>query len=124
MNVGVRKSKNVTSLPSSHVETQQKQLDSKSRRRVGLIRRLTVFGIFALILSIFITVKLFSQQSAIEEKKAEHKQLTEELTKLEKKEKSLNTEIKQLNDDDYIKKLAGKDYFLTEDGQIIFNVKD
>lgn len=45
------------------------------------------------------------------------------MTKLQSKQKQLKGEIVKLNDDDYIKKIARRDYFLSEDGEIIFNVK-
>ncbi|MFK4996598.1 septum formation initiator family protein [Bacillus sp. N9] len=50
--------------------------------------------------------------------------LEESLAKLEKKQLTLENEIVKLNDDDYIAKLARSEYFLSEKGEIIFNIPD
>jgi len=36
----------------------------------------------------------------------------------------LEEEIVKLNDDEYISKLARKDYFLSENGEVIFNIPE
>ena len=66
---------------------------------------------------------ILKKDAAIENKKAEKEKLEQQLTKLESKEKQLESEIVKLNDDEYIKKIARRDYFLSEDGEIIFNIK-
>ena len=105
----------------SHKQEQIKQ--NTDRKRIGLIRRLTVFGVLALIIGGLMVSALITQTSAIENKKAEKVKLEQQLTKLQSKQKQLKGEIVKLNDDDYIKKIARRDYFLSEDGEIIFNVK-
>jgi cell division protein DivIC len=52
------------------------------------------------------------------------KKLEKQLTGLEKEEKILREEIVKLNDDEYIAKIARRDYFLSDDDEIIFNIKD
>lgn len=84
---------------------------------------MTVFGVLALIIGGLMVSALITQTSAIENKKAEKVKLEQQLTKLQSKQKQLKGEIVKLNDDDYIKKIARRDYFLSEDGEIIFNVK-
>ncbi|MFP7737872.1 FtsB family cell division protein [Priestia aryabhattai] len=118
----VRKKK-VAKLNTDYSYKQEQIKQNTDRKRIGLIRRLTVFGVLALIIGGLMVSALITQTSAIENKKAEKVKLEQQLTKLQSKQKQLKGEIVKLNDDDYIKKIARRDYFLSEDGEIIFNVK-
>ncbi|MEJ9305019.1 septum formation initiator family protein [Priestia megaterium] len=118
----VRKKK-VAKLNTDYSHKQEQIKQNTDRKRIGLIRRLTVFGVLALIIGGLMVSALITQTSAIENKKAEKVKLEQQLTKLQSKQKQLKSEIVKLNDDDYIKKIARRDYFLSEDGEIIFNVK-
>lgn len=116
--------KNVTQLNTEYVSHQQNMQESSNRKRIGLIRRLTVFGILVALVSIMMISTLISQASAISDKKKEKAQLTEQLSQLKQKEKDLEEEVVKLNDEEYIKKIARRDYFLSEEGEIIFNVQE
>ena len=118
----VRK-KQVAKLNTDYSHKQEQIKQNTDRKRIGLTRRLTVFGVLALIIGGLMVSALITQTSAIENKKAEKVKLEQQLTKLQSKQKQLKGEIVKLNDDDYIKKIARRDYFLSEDGEIIFNVK-
>jgi cell division protein DivIC len=98
--------------------------ENSNQKRIGLIRRLTAFGILAAVISIFMISTLISQASAISDKKEEKARLTKQLAQMKQKEKHLKDEIVKLNDEEYIKKIARRDYFLSEKDEIIFNVKD
>lgn len=63
-----------------------------------------------------------SQLAALEVKQHEKKQLEKQLSGLENKKQILEEEIIKLNDDEYIAKLARKEYFLSEKNEIIFNL--
>ena len=121
--MSAERKKNVTKLNTEYSQQQQHLKTQTDRKRIGLIRRLTFFGVLALLIGIGIVTTLITQASAIENKKAEKEKLEQQLTKLETKEKQLESEIVKLNDDEYIKKIARRDYFLSEDGEIIFNIK-
>lgn len=116
--------KNVTQLNTEYVSQQQNMQENSNRKRIGLIRRLTVFGILVALVSIMMISTLISQASAISDKKKEKAQLTEQLSQLKQKEKDLEEEVVKLNDEEYIKKIARRDYFLSEEGEIIFNVQE
>lgn len=121
--MSAERKKNVTKLNTEYSQQQQNLKKQTDRKRIGLIRRLTFFGVLALLIGIGIVTTLITQASTIENKKAEKEKLEQQLTKLESKEKQLESEIVKLNDDEYIKKIARRDYFLSEDGEIIFNIK-
>ena len=67
---------------------------------------------------------LFSQHSALKAKEEHKSKLEAKLSELQKKETKLKEEIIKLNDDEYIAKLARKEYFLSDDGEVIFNLPE
>lgn len=116
------KKRNVTKLQSGYVQQHERnELIAVKRKRL-ILRRLIVFFLFATFVSYFMISTLVSQASSLDEIKQEQEQLQQELKDLEKKETILKEEIVKLNDDEYIAKLARKDYFLSEQGEIIFNI--
>ena len=60
----------------------------------------------------------------LEAKQEEKVKLEETLAKLEKKQQILENEIIKLNDDEYIGKFARSEYFLSDIGEVIFNIPD
>ncbi len=101
----VQMKKKVAKLNTDYSHKQEQIKQNTDRKRIGLIRRLTVFGVVGLNhwwidgISFIIT-----QTSAIENKKAEKVKLEQQLTKLQSKQKQLKGEIVKLNDDDYYQK--------------------
>ncbi|WP_019157157.1 FtsB family cell division protein [Robertmurraya massiliosenegalensis] len=120
--MGAMNKRSVTKLQSEYVKQHERNEVSASRRRKLLIRRLSMFFVLASIVSYFMISTLISQASSLEEIKGEQQQLNETLAGLKKSETILKEEIVKLNDDEYIAKLARKDYFLSEEGEVIFNI--
>lgn len=114
--------RNVAKIETTYSRKREMAEISAKRRHKLLIRRLTVFFIIAAALSFAIVSKLISQASVLEEKQKEMKALEEELSALKKQQVVLEEEIVKLNDDEYIAKLARRDYFLSENNEIIFNL--
>jgi cell division protein DivIC len=104
--------KKVAKMESSYVLQQEKKAHTHEKKKRGLIRLLSVLATFTLI----------SQSVTIEAKTEEKKKVQQEIVQLKKEETLLKEEIVKLNDDDYISKLARRDYFLSEEGEIIFNL--
>lgn len=122
--MSLERSKKITELQSQYALEQERQQQLSKRRKRGLFRRLFVLGLLAIITSSIILTTLFKQSAAIDEKIEQQKELEAELTSLKKEEKILREEIVKLNDDEYIAKIARRDYFLSDDNEIIFNIKD
>ncbi|WP_409296422.1 FtsB family cell division protein [Peribacillus sp. SCS-26] len=114
--------RNVSKIDTDYVTQQEKQIQTVERRKRGLIRRLTAFGVIAAVLSCLLISTLVSQAAVLEQKKEQRTKLKGDLSRLEKREKDLKDEIVKLNDDEYIAKLARRDYFLSDKGEIIFNL--
>jgi cell division protein DivIC len=65
-----------------------------------------------------------SQSSTLDKKVAQKRQLEQEMTQLKKQQQMLKEDIVKLNDDEYLAKLARKEYFFSETGEIIFNIPE
>jgi cell division protein DivIC len=122
--VGAIKKRNVAKIQTSYAKQQEVAEINVNMKRKRLFRRLSVFFIGAAVLFVFMISTLVSQSSVLDEKRAEKKKLDQELALLKKQEVMLEEEIVKLNDDEYISKLARKDYFLSENGEVIFNIPD
>jgi cell division protein DivIC len=116
------RSRNIAKLQTNYAIQQESMEVSSARRRKLLYRRLAAFLILAGVISYFMISTYMSQLSALEEKKNEKVKLEKQLHGLQKKQQILEEEIVKLNDDEYIAKLARKEYFLSEDNEIIFNL--
>ena len=116
--------KNIAKIESSYVQQQEFNDYAAANRKKKLYRRLSVFFIFVLFVAFSMISSILSQASVLDEKMAQKKQLDNQLVKLKNQQNSLKQEITNLNDDDYIAKLARKEYFLSNKDEIIFNIPD
>ncbi|MED1471890.1 FtsB family cell division protein [Bacillus salipaludis] len=119
----VRK-KNVAKIQSTYVEQQEFAEIATARKRKLVVRRLSLFLVFAIFVSYFMISSILTQASMIDEKKAQKKQLGHKLAELKKQQDILKEDIVKLNDDDYIAKLARKEYFFSKKNEIIFNIPE
>lgn len=86
------------------------QTDENRKR---LYRRLAVFLVFAFTIIASISVTFYQQNSSIKAKEAKVKDMKKELDSLTNKEKSLKDEVQKLNDEEYVLKIARRDYFFS-----------
>jgi cell division protein DivIC len=122
--MGAVRQKNVAKMETTYVKQQEDSENTAVRKKKKLFRRLSVFFVFALFISYFMISSILSQASALDEKTAQKKQMDQKLTALKNQQQSLKQEISNLNNDDYIAKLARKEYFLSNKDEIIFNIPD
>lgn len=102
-----------TDLAKSQYEKKQKVLRS---------RRMLVFFVFAAIVIAFLTNTASNQKERLAEKEAKEAEALAELEAVKEQQDMLNLQITKLEDDEYIAKLARKEYFLSEEGEIIFTI--
>ncbi|WP_141434190.1 septum formation initiator family protein [Bacillus sp. 03113] len=122
--MSVARKRIITKLETNYALQQEVAQLSTARRKKLLFRRLTVFFIAASVLSFMMISTLLSQSSTLEKKINEKEKLSHELSGLKKQEEMLKEEVVKLHDDDYLAKLARKDYFLSEKGEIIFSIPE
>ncbi|SCL81697.1 Cell division protein [Bacillus cytotoxicus] len=90
--------------------------------RKRLYRRLTVFLVFAFTIIVSVSVTFYQQNSSIKAREAKVEDMKKELEALTKEEKKLKSDIQKLNDEEYVLKIARRDYFFSGKGEIIFPV--
>ena len=121
--MGAEPKKSVSKIQTTYVKQQEYAEIASARKKKLLVRRLAMFLALASIISYLMISSTISQSAKLSAKMTQKKELTHQLTELKNEQGILNENIIKLNDDDYIKKIARRDYFLSEDGEIIFNVK-
>lgn len=116
--------KNIAKIETTYVHQQEIAEIASARKRKLLYRRLSMFLVFAAFMSYLMITSFISQSSILDKKVAQKKQLEQQLTELKKQQVILKEDIVKLNDDDYLAKLARKEYFFSENGEIIFNIPE
>jgi cell division protein DivIC len=114
--------RNIAQLQNEYKEQMERKQEYYKRRRRGLYRRLTAFGILVLLASVLIASSLYSHTSALNVKESKKEELAAELKSIKNKKADLEEEITKLNDEDYIIELARRDYYLSKDNEIIFKI--
>ncbi|MGG3468385.1 septum formation initiator family protein [Neobacillus pocheonensis] len=122
--MGTPAQKNVSKIQTTYVAQQEYAEIASARKRRLVIRRLSMFLVFASVLSYLMISSFLSQSTKLEAKIAQKKQVDRQLADLKKERDILKENIIKLNDDDYIAKLARKEYFFSEKNEIIFNIPD
>ena len=120
--MSVIRKRNIAKIKNQYVQQREKAGIAETRKRKLLFRRLAVFALFASVISYLMISTFITQSAALEKKQAEKERLEQKLAGLQKKQEILDEEIVKLNDDEYIAKLARKEYFLSEKNEIIFNL--
>ncbi len=119
--VSERKRK-VKELESPYMKQHEIMTHEKARRKKGLVRRLTVLGIITIALSMFALMTIHAQVSVLAEKEEKRESLEQQLKMLEDEQISLQLEIEQYHDLEFIAEIARRDYFLSKPGETIFKL--
>ncbi|WP_160725668.1 FtsB family cell division protein [Bacillus sp. USDA818B3_A] len=122
--MGADLKRNVSRIQTTYVEQQEYAEIASARKKKLVLRRLSVFFVLASLLTYLMISNYLSQTAKLDAKLAQKKKLEHQLTDLKKQESLLREDIVKLNDDDYIGKLARKEYFFSEKNEVIFNIPD
>ncbi|MBC1430957.1 FtsB family cell division protein [Listeria seeligeri] len=97
---------------------------TRSRRRIALFRRLAFMAIIFAVVGGLLTITYTQQVLSLKDKKEKQVEVDKKMVATKDEEEALNNQIKKLHDDDYIAKLARSEYYLSKDGEIIFNIPE
>lgn len=112
----------VTPLQNDFTRAAEIEGARKKAHHTRLYRRLAVFGLVVLLTSIWLGSTIYAQSQTIAGKEQQYEEKLVQLEEVEKQQAKLEEQIRLLNDDDYLSKLARKDYFLSDEGEIIFTL--
>lgn len=114
----------VTNIRSSYRQQQEIQHQRALRRKRHLMQRLIIVGTaFMVLFGVMITFHL-KQRSVQAELQSDYEELNEEWTSVNQQQDNLQEEIDLLNDEEYILDIARTNYFLSKDGELIFQMDD
>ena len=117
-------SKRIPIINQSYMNQQKQQSLISQRKKKALIRRLAAFSILAATVFITLFTTMYFQSKALAEKEEQLKQVQSEFVELEETQKVLKEEIRKLQDEEYIGKYARQEYFLSDEGEIIFTIPE
>jgi len=113
--------KKTTQMPTDYARAEMQKNSTHQKRKIGLYRRLGVMTLLFVLMAGSLFFMLAKQRHTLAVKEQHKTELQKTLAKQKEKQEDLKIQIAKLNDDDYIAKLARKDLFLSEDGEIIFS---
>ncbi|NYF26427.1 septum formation initiator family protein [Sporosarcina sp. JAI121] len=119
-----KSSERVASIETEYVRSLQKKAYRKNARKIRLYRRLTIFAIVAAIILGGLTNMFFNQKQELAAKELQKAEMLSQLEDVQEEQDMLKRQLVKLNDDDYIAKLARKEYFLSEKSEIIFAIPE
>lgn len=95
-----------------------------AKRKSKSKRRIFVFFIFAGSIIGYLSYSLYSNVDKIIEINKQKAVLNDELTALKEKEENLNSDIKRLEDPEYVARYAREKYLYSKDGELIIRIPD
>lgn len=116
--------RNVASINQDYVRSVERQEKRQKAHKVRLFRRLGFFALLVVVVMSWLTMTMFSQKNALAAKEQQKLEAKQELVDILEEQEMLKSQIVKLNDDEYIAKLARKEYFLSDEGEIIFSIPE
>ena len=116
-----RKSGNVTQLENEFTQTKTVQAHRETKFKKQKKRRIAAIVTVSSVFIVGLSMNLMKNTQEIAALDTEQVAAAEELTDVEKHQENLQDEIKKLEDDEYIAKLARSQYYLSQEGEIIFS---
>lgn len=114
----------VSSINKDYVRSVERQEKHQKAHKVRLFRRLSAFAVLVVVALGWLTMTMFSQSNVLAAKEQQKQEALQVLAEVKEEQEMLQSQIVKLNDDEYIAKLARKDYFLSEEGEIIFSIPE
>lgn len=106
--------------------TRKRENEKKTKQDENRVakRRTLLFGSMLLVVAGILLIVAFNQQN---QNQLIHEELVQAQVVLDERKneaEDLEQQIRQLNDDDYITRIARSEFFLSEEGEIVFNLSD
>ncbi|WP_440897274.1 FtsB family cell division protein [Amphibacillus sp. Q70] len=117
-----KREEKVSRINSPYMNQYDAHMERQRKRKRLLRRRLTLLGMIVLISFFSLFMYHMNQRELYAEKQAEYEALQQEKQELKTEETSLLEEIKLLEDESYVLRIAKTNYFFTEEGEIVFKL--
>lgn len=123
-NRNTEEKRNISSINKDYVRSVERQEKRQKEHKVRLFRRLGAFAAIVVMVMGWLTLTMFDKSQALAAKESEKAEVLQALEEVNEEQAMLKSQIIKLNDDEYIAKLARKEYFLSEDNEIIFAIPE
>lgn len=114
----------VASIQNDYVRSVERKEKRQMAHKIRLFRRLAVFGLVVMLASIWIGTTIYAQSQTLTEKEQLREEAQLALKDVKKEQVKLQEQITLLNDDEYLAKLAKKELFVSENGELIFTLPE
>ncbi|MBY8910212.1 septum formation initiator family protein [Salinicoccus roseus] len=106
--------------------TRKRENEKKTKQDENRVakRRTLLFGSMLLLVAGILLIVAFNQKN---QNQLIHEELVQAQVVLDERKneaEDLEQQIRQLNDEDYITRIARSEFFLSEEGEIVFNLSD
>lgn len=106
--------------------TRKRENEQKTKQDENRVakRRTLLFGSMLLVVAGILLIVAFNQKN---QNQLIHEELVQAQVVLDERKneaEDLEQQIRQLNDEDYITRIARSEFFLSEEGEIVFNLSD
>lgn len=115
-------SKKVENIGNTFTSAENKKKQQQRMRRKVVRKRVTLFGGILVAIIIILSIMLVTQIKSNDEATVERQHKEQKYQKQQDEELALKEELNNLNSKDYIEKVARDDYYLSNDGEVIFKL--
>ena len=124
VNKKTEENRNISSINKDYVRSVERLEKREKAHKTRLFRRLGAFAVIVVVVMGWLTLTMFDKSQALAAKENEKVEVLQALEEVQDEHDMLKSQILKLNDDEYIAKLARKEYFLSEDNEIIFSIPE
>ncbi|MGG0669077.1 FtsB family cell division protein [Sporosarcina koreensis] len=117
-----KSSTTVASIETEYVRSLRKKENWRNKQKKRLQRKLFIYAVIAFAVFGGLTNMYIQQQQTLQEKEQQKVETLAKLDEVKEEQDLLKKQLVKLDDDDYIAKLARKEYFLSDKNEIIFTV--
>ncbi|WP_339252518.1 septum formation initiator family protein [Sporosarcina sp. FSL W8-0480] len=114
----------VASIETEYVRSLRKKEIWRNKQKKRLQKKLFIYAVIAFVVFGGLTSMYIQQKQTLQDKELEKKEMLAQLEQVNEEQDLLKKQLVKLDDEDYIAKLARKEYFLSDENEIIFSVPE
>lgn len=119
-----KSSTTVASIETEYVRSLQKKEIWRNKQKKRLRKKLFFYALVAFVVFGGLTNMYIQQKQTLQDKEQEKAETLAKLEEAKDEQEHLKLQLVKLDDEDYIAKLARKEYFLSNKNEIIFSVPE
>ena len=114
----------VEHMENRYIENENRKKKQREMKKRVVKRRIMLFAGILLAIIIVLSIMVISQTKSNADDAKERKAKEEKFQKQQDEEIALKEQLNNLNNKEYIEKVARDDYYLSNDGEVIFKLPE